>query len=139
MNLVGQIAAEPMPVAIRRLPVIMAVGPKSQRQGQVFMDTQIPKPPMRLCHTQPSSHKFTAASNRSGFSWHWPGGGGHYMVIKGYLTVNGVQYVDVNDPEPYTNLNTPNGGTETIMTYDNYVSSPGNHTHWRDDYIFVKQ
>ncbi len=74
-----------------------------------------------------------------GFSWHWPSGGGHYMVITGYMTVGGIQYVNVNDPEPHTNLNTPNGGTATVMTYDNYVSEPGNHTHWRDDYLFVKQ
>lgn len=40
------------------------------------------------------------------FSWHWLGGGGHMMVAKGYLTVNNVQYVDINDPEPYTNLST---------------------------------
>jgi len=67
------------------------------------------------------------------FSWHWSGGGGHMMVLKGYLVINNVKYVDVNDPEPYTNLQTPTGGTETIMTYDNYVSATG-HTHWNDYY-----
>jgi hypothetical protein len=68
------------------------------------------------------------------FSWHWPGGGGHMMVVKGYLTVNGVQYVDINDPEPYANLNTLTGGTESIITYADYVSAPGDHTHWNDYY-----
>lgn len=68
------------------------------------------------------------------FSWHWPGGGGHMMVVKGYFTVNGVQYVDVNDPEPYTDLNTLTGGTETVMTYADYVSRTGDHTHWNDYY-----
>jgi hypothetical protein len=67
------------------------------------------------------------------FSWHWTGGGGHMMVVKGYLTVENVQYVDVNDPEPFTNLNTLTGGTETIMTYSNYVSG-SDHTHWNDFY-----
>ena len=51
----------------------------------------------------------------------------------GYLTINNVQYVDVNDPEPYTNLNTISGGTETIMTYARYVSDT-DHTHWNDYY-----
>lgn len=67
------------------------------------------------------------------FSWHWPGGGGHMMVVKGYLTVGGVRYVDVNDPEPYTDLSTLIGGTETIMTYDRFVSDT-DHTHWNDYY-----
>ncbi|MFL6635236.1 MAG: papain-like cysteine protease family protein [Massilia sp.] len=68
------------------------------------------------------------------FSWHWLGGGGHMMVVKGYFTVNGVQYVDVNDPEPFTDLDTLVGGTETIMTYADYVSRAGDHTHWNDYY-----
>jgi hypothetical protein len=67
------------------------------------------------------------------FSWHWSSGGGHMMVVKGYLTVNGTQYVDVNDPEPFTDLAHPSGGTETIMTYASYVSGTG-HTHWDDFY-----
>jgi hypothetical protein len=56
------------------------------------------------------------------------------MVVKGYFTVNGVQWVDVNDPEPYTDLNTPTGGTETLMTYADYVSRAGDRTHWNDYY-----
>ena len=67
------------------------------------------------------------------FSWHWPGGGGHMMVVKGYLTVGNTQYVDVDDPEPFTNLQTLTGGTETIMTYTRYVSDT-DHTHWDDYY-----
>ena len=67
------------------------------------------------------------------FSWHWPRGGGHMMVAKGYLTLDGVRYVDINDPEPYTNLSTLTGGTERIITYDRYVSDTG-HTHWNDYY-----
>jgi hypothetical protein len=32
------------------------------------------------------------------FSWGWTGGGGHLMVVVGYITVGGVDYVVVNDP-----------------------------------------
>jgi hypothetical protein len=67
------------------------------------------------------------------FSWHWNGGGGHMMVAKGYAVVNNTQYVDVNDPEPFTNLQNLNGGTETLMTYGRYVSDT-DHTHWNDYY-----
>lgn len=55
------------------------------------------------------------------------------MVVKGYLTIGGVRYVDVNDPEPFTDLAHPAGGTETIMTYARYVSDT-DHTHWNDYY-----
>jgi hypothetical protein len=55
------------------------------------------------------------------------------MVVKGYLVFNNTQYVDVDDPEPYTNLQTLTGGTETIMTYSRYVSDT-DHTHWNDYY-----
>ncbi|UGQ46495.1 papain-like cysteine protease family protein [Massilia endophytica] len=68
------------------------------------------------------------------FSWHWPGGGGHMMVLKGYLTVGNVQYVDINDPLPHTNLQTLSGGTESVITYSHYVSQAGHHTHWNDYY-----
>jgi Papain-like cysteine protease AvrRpt2 len=71
------------------------------------------------------------------FSWHWTGGGGHMMVLKGYLTVEDVQYVDVDDPEPFTDLTTLSGGTETIMTYARYVSDT-DHTHWNDYYDITK-
>lgn len=67
------------------------------------------------------------------FSWHWTGGGGHMMIVRGYVTVNGLNYVDVNDPLPFTDLQHPDGGTETIMTYARYVSDTG-HTHWDDYY-----
>jgi hypothetical protein len=67
------------------------------------------------------------------FSWHWTGGGGHMMVLKGYVTLGGINYVDTNDPEPYTDLTHPDGGTEVIMTYARYVSDTG-HTHWDDYY-----
>jgi hypothetical protein len=62
------------------------------------------------------------------FTWHWPGGGGHMMVVKGYFTLAGTNYVVVLDPWP------PCFGDEYIITYDYYVASPGHHTHWDDYY-----
>lgn len=62
------------------------------------------------------------------FTWHWPGGGGHMMVAKGYLTLEGTNYVVMLDPWA------PCRGDERIITYDYYVESPGHHTHWDDFY-----
>lgn len=67
------------------------------------------------------------------FSWHWPGGGGHMMVVVGYKTMSGVQYVEVNDPWP---PNVGTSGNAAIQTYSYYVASAGHHTHW-DDYYDV--
>jgi hypothetical protein len=63
------------------------------------------------------------------FSWHWPGGGGHMMVAIGYFTLEGTNYVSVNNPWP------PTGGVQEIITYDSYVGGPAfGHTHWNDYY-----
>lgn len=61
-------------------------------------------------------------------TWHWTGGGGHMMVVKGYVTVAGTNYVVILDPW------SPCIGDEMIVTYDDYVSIPGNYTHWDDYY-----
>lgn len=60
------------------------------------------------------------------FSWHWAGGGGHMMVVVGYSTVDGVNYVTFNNPLPV------NTGKQYIYTYDTWVQNPGQYTHWRD-------
>jgi Papain-like cysteine protease AvrRpt2 len=65
------------------------------------------------------------------FSWHWPGGGGHMMVVNGYVTVEGTNYVAILDPWA------PCQGDTRIITYDFYNTSPGDHTHW-DDYYNVR-
>jgi hypothetical protein len=62
------------------------------------------------------------------FSWHWIGGGGHMMVVKGYVTLAGTNYVVILDPWA------PCNGDERIITYDDYVQSVGNWTHWDDFY-----
>lgn len=64
------------------------------------------------------------------FTWHWPGGGGHMMVAKGYFTLEGTRYVSMLDPWA------PCVGNQAIITYDEYVERPGHHTHW-DDYYEV--
>jgi hypothetical protein len=63
------------------------------------------------------------------FSWHWNGGGGHMMVATGYLTIDGTNYISVNNPWP------PTIGVQEIYTYDKYVGGPSyDHTHWNDFY-----
>ena len=66
------------------------------------------------------------------FSWAWNGGGGHMMVVIGYATVNGANYVTINDPWA------PNVGDQRIITYDAYSMGNG-YTHWDDYYDVVKQ
>jgi Papain-like cysteine protease AvrRpt2 len=67
------------------------------------------------------------------FSWHWPGGGGHMMVAIGYQTVGNVNYVEINDPWA------PNVGDHRFITYDFYVASAGDHTHWDDFYDVARK
>ena len=64
------------------------------------------------------------------FSWKWTGGGGHMMVAMGYATVNGTNFVEVNDPWK------PNEGSHYFVTYEEYVSAPNNHDHWDDFFGF---
>lgn len=65
------------------------------------------------------------------FSWGWTGGGGHLMVVVGYITLGGEDYVVVNDPWP------PNQGAQYVITYAEFVSA-ANHTHWIDHYNITK-
>jgi hypothetical protein len=63
------------------------------------------------------------------FSWGWIGSStGHMMVAKGYVTLNGVNYVDILDPW------SPCVGDERLITYDFYVADPADHVHWDDFY-----
>lgn len=54
------------------------------------------------------------------------------MVATGYVTIDGVNYVSVNNPWP------PNVGDLYTKTYDDYVSG-SDHTHWDDYYNVRKQ
>lgn len=61
------------------------------------------------------------------FSWRWNGGGGHMMVVIGYSTAGGVNYVEYLDPW------SPCVGDHYVATYSAYVSGSG-YTHWNDFY-----
>ncbi|HWB85421.1 MAG TPA: papain-like cysteine protease family protein [Bryobacteraceae bacterium] len=68
------------------------------------------------------------------FSWHWNGGGGHMMVATGYVTIDGVNYVSVNNPWPPSSAS-GSGGVQEVYTYDKYNGGSGqDHTHWNDYY-----
>jgi len=69
--------------------------------------------------------------NPIAFSWRWEGGSGHMMVIRGFETVDGVNYVLVNDPNRNPQYK--------IIRYDYYVKSDGNHKHWDDFYDFTSE
>ncbi len=66
------------------------------------------------------------------FTWHWTGDGGHMMVARGYRTVDGVNWIERNNPLPVS------VGTTDFITYDNYVSG-SDHTHWDDYYDITKR
>lgn len=69
-------------------------------------------------------------NNPIAFSWRWPGGSGHMMVIKGFQVVDGVNYLSVNDPNRNPEYR--------FIRYDFYVESANNHTHWDDFYDFKR-
>jgi hypothetical protein len=66
-------------------------------------------------------------------TWHWTGGSGHMMALRGYMIVNNVQWVVINDPLPAKDLQHLAGGTLKIITYNDYVSG-AYWTHWDDYY-----
>jgi len=63
-----------------------------------------------------------------GYAYGTPGVVGHVVVIKGYVTVGGTQYVVLNDPWA------PCAGTERLITYADYVDPAGASTHWNTWY-----
>jgi hypothetical protein len=64
------------------------------------------------------------------FTWNWIQKGkvvgAHMMVVVGYRTVNGTQWVYRMDPLT---------GDKDWITYENYVGQPGDHSHSRDYYL----
>lgn len=67
-----------------------------------------------------------------GYAYGTPGVVGHVVVIKGYLTLAGTNYVVLNDPWG------PCNGQERIITYDQYADPAGTSTHWRTWYNLKK-
>ena len=59
-----------------------------------------------------------------GYAYGTPGVVGHVVVIKGYMTFGGTNYVILNDPWA------PCNGEERFITYNQYVNPAGTATHW---------
>ncbi len=57
---------------------------------------------------------------------------GHVLVVKGYVSVGGTDYVVLNDPW------SPCVGEERLITYAEYEDPAGASTHWRTFYNIKK-
>ncbi len=68
-----------------------------------------------------------------GYAYGTPGVVGHVVVIKGYLTIGGTDYVVLNDPW------SPCNGAERIITYAEYENPAGSATHWNTWYNIEKK
>ena len=71
------------------------------------------------------------------FSWHWLDGngqpnGGHMMVVTGYVSVGGSNWVYYHNPLPV------GAGSTEFKTYTDWVSGSG-YSHWDDFYNVTKQ
>lgn len=62
--------------------------------------------------------------NPMGYAYGTPNVVGHVVVIKGYITVAGTNYVVLNDPWA------PCNGQERLITYNQYANPAGTATHW---------
>ena len=68
-----------------------------------------------------------------GYAYGTSGVVGHVVVIKGYITVGGLNYVVLNDPWA------PCAGAERLITYDEYADPAGSATHWNTWYDIAKK
>jgi len=68
-----------------------------------------------------------------GYAYGTPGVVGHVLVIKGYLTLAGTNYLVLNDPWA------PCAGQERIITYAEYADPAGTSTHWSTFYNLDKK
>lgn len=68
-----------------------------------------------------------------GYAYGTPGVVGHVLVIKGYITVAGTDYVVLNDPWG------PCVGSERLITYNEYLDPAGTSTHWSTFYNIAKK
>ncbi|WP_417612430.1 papain-like cysteine protease family protein [Owenweeksia hongkongensis] len=68
-----------------------------------------------------------------GYAYGTPGVVGHVLVVKGYITVAGTDYVILNDPW------SPCVGEERLITYSQYLDPAGSSTHWRTWYDLAKK
>lgn len=71
--------------------------------------------------------------NVLGFAYGTSGVVGHVVAIKGYFSINGTNYVVLNDPwEPCV-------GSERVITYEEYVDPAGTKTRWNTWYQTSKK
>lgn len=68
-----------------------------------------------------------------GYAYGTPGVVGHVVVIKGYVTAGGTNYVVLNDPWA------PCAGNERLLSYADYSDPPGASTHWNTWYNIEKK
>jgi hypothetical protein len=68
-----------------------------------------------------------------GYAYGTSGVVGHVLVVKGYITVAGTDYVVLNDPW------SPCSGTERLITYAEYSDPAGTSTHWNTWYNIEKK
>lgn len=79
-----------------------------------------------------------------GFSWEWRSSrdhrsyGSHYMVARGYIVIDNLRLVVVNDPWPVA---TPGfaGGSIILMTYGDYIEFCPRYVHHYSHYNIVKK
>jgi hypothetical protein len=68
-----------------------------------------------------------------GYAYGTSGVVGHVLVIKGYITLAGTNYLILNDPWA------PCAGAERIITYEEYADPAGTSTHWNTWYNIAKK
>jgi hypothetical protein len=68
-----------------------------------------------------------------GYAYGTSGVVGHVVVIKGYVTVGGTNYVVLNDPWA------PLVGSERRITYNEYADPAGSSTHWNTWFNIAKK
>ena len=68
-----------------------------------------------------------------GYAYGTSGVVGHVVLIKGYITVSGTNYVVLNDPWE------PCEGAERLITYDEYADPAGTATHWNTWFDIAKK
>lgn len=68
-----------------------------------------------------------------GYAYGTPGVVGHVLVVKGYFTLNGTNYLVLNDPW------SPCSGEERMITYEQYADPAGSATHWNTWYNIAKK
>jgi hypothetical protein len=114
-------------------PCVIGGWPEFDKYGFTFQRTSDTALTWAQLRGELSSAASKCGATPYAYTWHWPGGGGHVMVARGYQTVNGVNFVEILDPWA------PCNGDARLITYDFYVASVGDHTHWDDFWVVRKK